>query len=75
VRKLIDVFRALIDRGHTVVVIEHNLEMIKVADYLVDLGPGGGKDGGRIVYQGDVQGILKCKASLTGKYLKKKLSD
>jgi excinuclease ABC subunit A len=73
VRKLIDVFRALIARGHTVVVIEHNLEMIKVADYLVDLGPGGGKNGGRIVYQGDVQGILKCKASLTGKYLKMKL--
>jgi excinuclease ABC subunit A len=73
VRKLIDVFRALLARGHTVVVIEHNLEMIKVADYLVDLGPGGGKHGGRIVYQGDVAGIVKCPASLTGKYLKKKL--
>ncbi|MCX6557773.1 MAG: excinuclease ABC subunit UvrA [Candidatus Aminicenantes bacterium] len=74
VRKLIDVFRALIARAHTVVVIEHNLEMIKVADYLVDLGPGGGKHGGRIVYQGDVAGIAKCAASLTGKYLKKKLA-
>jgi excinuclease ABC subunit A len=73
VRKLLDVFRALISRGHTVVVIEHNLEMIKVADYLVDLGPGGGKNGGKIVYQGDVQGILQCSTSLTGKYLKKKL--
>ena len=73
VRKLIDVFRALIARGHTVVVIEHNQEMIKVADYLVDLGPGGGKNGGRIVYQGSVEGIVKCEASLTGKYLKKKL--
>jgi len=69
------VFRALIAHGHTVVVIEHNLEMIKVADYLVDLGPGGGKNGGKIVYQGDVHGILKCKESLTGKYLKKKLVD
>jgi len=75
VRKLIDVFRALLSRGHTVVVIEHNLEMIKVADYLVDLGPGGGKHGGKVVYQGDVIGILKCKESITGKYLKKKLSD
>jgi excinuclease ABC subunit A len=75
VRKLIDVFRALIGRGHTVVVIEHNLEMIRIADYLVDLGPGGGKHGGRIVYQGSVEGIVNCEASLTGKYLKKKLSD
>lgn len=73
VRKLIDVFQALIGRGHTVVVIEHNLEMIRVADHLIDLGPGGGKNGGRIVYQGDIEGILKCKGSITGKYLKKKL--
>ncbi len=75
VRKLIDVFRALIARGHTVVVIEHNMEMIKVADYLVDLGPGGGKNGGKIVYQGDVEGIVECKDSITGKYLKKKLVE
>jgi len=75
VRKLIDVFRALIARGHTVVVIEHNLEMIKVADYLVDLGPGGGKNGGQIVYQGDVEGIVNCSGSITGKYLKKKLVE
>jgi excinuclease ABC subunit A len=73
VRKLIDVFKALIARGHTVVVIEHNLEMLRVADHLIDLGPGGGRHGGRIVYQGDVPGILTCKGSLTGKYLKKKL--
>jgi excinuclease ABC subunit A len=73
VRKLIDVFRDLIARGHTVVVIEHNLEMIKIADYLVDLGPGGGKNGGKIVYQGDVAGIIDCPGSMTGKYLKKKL--
>ncbi len=73
VRKLIDVFRALLARGHTVVVIEHNLEMLRVADFVIDLGPGGGRHGGQIVYQGDVQGLLKCKGSLTGKYLKKKL--
>ncbi len=52
VRKLIDVFQALIGRGHTVVVIEHNLEMLRVADHLIDLGPGGGRHGGKIVYQG-----------------------
>jgi excinuclease ABC subunit A len=75
VRKLIDVLRALIAGGHTVVVIEHNLEMIKIADYLLDLGPGGGKHGGRIVYQGAVEGILKCPGSITGKYLKGKLAD
>ncbi len=74
VRKLIDVFQALIARGHTVVVIEHNQEMMRVADHLIDLGPGGGRHGGRIIYQGDVAGILKCHASLTGKYLKKKLA-
>ncbi len=72
VRKLIDVFQALLGRGHTVVVIEHNLEMMRVADHLIDLGPGGGKNGGRIVYQGSVEGILKCPGSITGKYLKKK---
>ena len=75
VRKLVDVFQALLGRGHTVVVIEHNLEMIRVADHLIDLGPGGGKNGGRIVYQGDVEGIVKCPGSITGKYLKKKLAD
>jgi excinuclease ABC subunit A len=75
VGKLIDVFQALIGRGHTVVVIEHNLEMIRVADHLIDLGPGGGKNGGKIVYQGSVEGILKCKGSITGKYLKRKLVD
>jgi excinuclease ABC subunit A len=75
VRKLIDVFQALIARGHTVVVIEHNLEMLRVADHVIDLGPGGGRHGGEIVYQGDVAGLVQCKSSLTGKYLKKKLAD
>jgi excinuclease ABC subunit A len=74
VRKLIDVFQALIARGHTVVVIEHNLEMLRIADHVIDLGPRGGRHGGRIVYQGDVPGLLRCKESLTGKYLKRKLA-
>jgi excinuclease ABC subunit A len=75
VRKLIDVFQALIARGHTVVVIEHNLEMMRVADFVIDLGPGGGRHGGKIMYEGDVQGLLKCRGSLTGKYLRNKLAD
>jgi excinuclease ABC subunit A len=75
VRKLIDVFQALLDRGHTVVVIEHNLEMLRVADHVIDLGPGGGKHGGKVVYQGDVAGLMQCKNSLTGKYLKKKSAE
>jgi excinuclease ABC subunit A len=74
VRKLIDVFQALIARGHTVVVIEHNLEMLRVADHVIDLGPGGGKHGGNVVFQGNIEGLLKCRESLTGKYLKKKLA-
>jgi excinuclease ABC subunit A len=73
IRKLIDVFQALIRRGHTVVVIEHNLEMMRVADHLIDLGPGGGRHGGKIIYQGDVAGIISCHESVTGRYLKKKL--
>ncbi|HSQ34812.1 MAG TPA: excinuclease ABC subunit UvrA, partial [Candidatus Binatia bacterium] len=75
VRKLIAVFRALLDRGHTVVVIEHNLEMMRVADHLIDLGPGGGRHGGKIVYQGPITGIGNCPGSITGTYLKKKLVD
>ena len=75
VRKLIDVFRALLARGHTVVVIEHNLEMLRVADHVIDLGPGGGRHGGRIVYQGDVAGLVQCQGSLTGRYLKKKMNS
>ncbi len=75
VRKLIDVFRALLARGHTVVVIEHNLEMLRVADHVIDLGPGGGKHGGKIVYQGPVAGLVQCPSSLTGRYLKRKLAQ
>jgi excinuclease ABC subunit A len=69
IRKLIHVFQGLIARGSTVVVIEHNMEIIKAADYIIDLGPGGGKDGGKIIYQGKPQGLTAVKESITGKFL------
>jgi len=63
----------LIDAGNTVLVIEHNLDVVKSADYIIDLGPGGGKYGGEVVVQGKPDMVLKCKNSFTGKYLKKHL--
>jgi len=64
----------LVNKGNTVVVIEHNLDVIKCADWIVDLGPGGGKHGGLVVYQGDLAGILHEESSLTGHYLNEKLA-
>jgi excinuclease ABC subunit A len=75
IKKLLEVFLALLSRGHTIVVIEHNLEMIRAADYLIDLGPGGGHNGGKIVYEGPVAGILRHERSLTGRYLRKKVEN
>ncbi len=71
--KLMAAFNALIENGHTVVIIEHNLDVIKCADWLIDLGPVGGKEGGHVMYQGPTKGILKSKKSVTAKYLKSKL--
>lgn len=73
VEKLLDVLNSLVDRGHTVVIIEHNMEVIKTADYIIDLGPEGGDQGGYIVAIGIPEKILKTKKSYTGKYLKKYL--
>jgi excinuclease ABC subunit A len=73
IQKLIDVWMALIARGDTVVVIEHNLEIIRAADYIIDLGPGGGNRGGQVVYQGPLAGILACDDSITSRYLKEKV--
>ena len=61
------------DKGNTVIIIEHNLDVIKQVDYLIDLGPGGGKNGGKIIAEGTPEEIIKNKNSLTGKYLKKEL--
>ncbi len=73
VHKLIEVLQKLVDTGNTVLVIEHNLDVIKCADYIIDLGPEGGDGGGTVVKCGTPEEIAKCKESYTGKYLKKTL--
>ncbi len=73
IKKLLTSFDALIDKGHSIIVIEHNLDMIKCADYIIDLGPEGGENGGQILAIGTPEEIIKNKASITGKYLKEKL--
>jgi len=70
IRKLLDILGKLVDRGNTVLVIEHNLDVLKTADWIIDLGPGGGDKGGRIVAQGTPEEIAQSKHSLTGRYLK-----
>jgi excinuclease ABC subunit A len=73
ISKLLKSFNALIEIGHTIIVIEHNTEIIKSADWLIDLGPEGGDDGGHIVFEGLPEDLTKCKNSYTSKYLLKKL--
>jgi excinuclease ABC subunit A len=69
VRRLLQVLSRLVDAGNTVVVIEHNLDVVKCADYVIDLGPGGGDSGGRVVATGTPEAVAKLKASVTGPYL------
>lgn len=71
--KLVKILQALADQGNTILMIEHNLDLIKIADYIIDLGPEGGVDGGQIVATGTPEDIMNCKESYTGKYLKKYL--
>lgn len=73
INKLLKVLQTLVDNGNSVVVIEHNLDVIKTADYIIDMGPEGGDGGGRIIAQGTPEQIVKVAASYTGKYLKGKL--
>lgn len=73
IRKLLDSFNALISRGHSIIIIEHNLDVIKCADWVIDLGPEGGKDGGKIIYEGKPEGLVKNEVSYTGAALKDKL--
>src|SRR5262249_46274488 len=70
VRVLFKVFQRLVDAGHSVLVIEHNLEVIKCADWVIDLGPDAGEEGGRIVAQGTPEDIAACQASHTGAFLR-----
>ncbi|HJO48804.1 MAG TPA: excinuclease ABC subunit UvrA, partial [Candidatus Scalindua sp.] len=74
IRKLLDCFQRLIDNGHSVIVIEHNLEVLKCADHIIDLGPEGGKGGGYVLGCGRPEKIAKLKKSYTGKYLKEYVS-
>jgi excinuclease ABC subunit A len=69
VNKLINVLNDLIDKGNTIIVIEHNLDVVKSADYIIDLGPEGGDEGGTIVAQGTPEEVAKVKGSYTGKFL------
>ena len=71
VGKLLAILQQLVEQGNTVVVIEHNLDVIKVADYIVDLGPDGGDRGGRVVALGTPEQVAEVKSSYTGEFLKK----
>ncbi len=73
INKLVKIIQSLVDKGNTAVVIEHNLDIIKVADYIIDIGPDGGDNGGQLVAQGTPEKVAQCKESYTGKYLKKYL--
>jgi excinuclease ABC subunit A len=73
IEKLIKSINALINRGHHVWIIEHNPEIIKCADWVIDLGPEGGDEGGKLVFEGTPEELVNCKASYTGFYLKNKL--
>lgn len=75
IKKLLGAFDALIERGNSVIVIEHNMDVIKCADYILDLGPDGGDKGGNLVVSGTPEDVIKCKESITGKYLKEKLEQ
>ena len=73
IQKLLDSIGRLVDSGHTVIVIEHHLDVIKTADYVIDLGPEGGHKGGQVVAQGTPEEIAKVRKSFTGRFLKEHL--
>jgi len=70
---LLYILNRLVDNGNTVIVIEHNLEVIKNADWIIDMGPEGGKNGGQVIFEGTPTEIIQSDVSLTGKYLKKSI--
>lgn len=74
IHKLMDSLNALINRGHSVLIIEHNMDVIKCADYVIDLGPEGGKNGGQVIFTGTPEALAQCENSYTGHYLKEKLT-
>ena len=74
ISKLLDAFNDLIKKGHTLIIIEHNQEVIKCSDWIIDLGPEGGESGGELLYEGTPEGIVKQDSGYTGKFLRNKLS-
>jgi excinuclease ABC subunit A len=75
IKKLLNSIQALVNNGHSVLVIEHNMEMIKSADWVIDLGPEGGNDGGYIVFEGTPEEMKQCNKGYTATYLKDKLEE
>ncbi len=69
INKLLAAFNALIEKGHTIVVVEHNMDVIRCADWVIDLGPEAGDEGGHLVFEGTPADLARCRASHTGKYL------
>jgi excinuclease ABC subunit A len=74
IRKLLEAFNALLKKGHSIIIIEHNMEIIKCADWIIDLGPEGGDEGGHLVFEGTPEELKNCEKSYTGEYLKQKLN-
>ena len=74
IQVLLNVINTIVDRGNTVLIIEHNLDVIKVADYIIDIGKEGGEEGGYVICNGKPESIVNCKDSYTAQFLKKELS-
>lgn len=75
IRILMSVLQKLVERGNTVIVIEHNLDVIKLADYIIDMGPDGGTGGGHVVVEGTPEKVALCKNGFTARYLRKELEE
>ena len=73
IRVLMEVINKLVDKGNTILIIEHNMDVIKLADYIIDIGPEGGKGGGQLIAKGTPEEIIKVKKSYTAQFLKKEL--
>ena len=73
IKTLLAAFNALLEKGHTVVIVEHNMEVIKCADYVIDMGPEGGDAGGHVVCCGTPEEVAQCASSYTGRFLREKL--
>ena len=74
IKKLVKSFDALIENGHSIIVVEHNIDLIKCADYIIDLGKEGGIKGGELIFQGTPEELIKCEDSYTATYLAEKLN-